>query len=105
MLIFKGLAAPLVAFILFSTGMLAQSTAPQMWQGTLRNAAGAPIHGAAIHLRNKNSQLDATTDSDGRFRFQGVAAGPYRLSVEANHRKVQYSEPVDIKSEDRKSVV
>jgi hypothetical protein len=97
--ILKGLAAPLAAFILFSTGMLAQSTATQMWQGTLRNAAGAPIHGAAIYLRNKNSQLDATTDSDGRFRFQGVAAGPYRLSVEANHRKVQYSEPVDIKSD------
>jgi hypothetical protein len=94
--IVKGLAAPLAAVILLSTAMLAQNTAPQIWQGTLRSAGGAPIHGAAIHLKNKNSQLDAATDSNGHFRFEGVAAGSYRLSVEANHRKLQYSGPIDI---------
>ena len=58
------LVVVVVACFLFSTGALAQNTALSLWQGVLRDAAGAPIHGAEVHLKGKSGTFNATTGTD-----------------------------------------
>ena len=73
-----------------------RNTARSLWQGVLRDAAGVPIHGAAVHLKGKSGIFNATTGIDGQFRFELVPAGQYQLSVDANHDKIQYASPINI---------
>jgi hypothetical protein len=50
---------------------------------------GRPVAGARIELRSERPAMDhpmgfhATSDADGRFRFQGVAASAYKLRATA----------------------
>ena len=64
--------------------------------GVLHTTAGAPIADAKIVLSANGKQAVAETASDGRFRLTGVAAGSYRLTIEAGRRKAQYALPVDV---------
>ncbi len=66
-----------------------QSATP-LWHGVLRNAAGAPIPGAIVRLAGVHVQIEAVTDSDGRFRL-AVPAGEYRLTVQTSDRKIKYA--------------
>jgi hypothetical protein len=92
----KILAAALVACFLSSPGTLAQNTARPPWQGVLRDAAGVPIHGAGVHLKGRSGAFNATTGIDGQFRIEFIPAGQYKLSVDANHYRIQYASPINI---------
>ncbi|HEV2711239.1 MAG TPA: TonB-dependent receptor [Edaphobacter sp.] len=92
----KNLSVTLVAVLLSSPQLLAQNTTPSVWHGVLHNRAGASIRGAAVHLNGKTRNIEAITDDDGHFRFEGVAAGSYQLSVEVDHRTVRYAQPINI---------
>ena len=74
----------------------AQEPAPSIWQGVLHNAGGAPLSGAKVRLASKAAATEATTGSDGAFRLTPLPAGQYRLSVQANGRKVNYAQPIDL---------
>ena len=80
-------------------GAGAQPPAQAVWQGVLRNAAGAPIAGAIIRLvtpaiSDQATGARANTTSDGQFHLSALAPGQYQLIVEANGRKVNYTQPV-----------
>jgi hypothetical protein len=92
----ENLVVVVVACFLFSTGVLAQNTALSLWQGVLRDAAGMPIHGAGVHLKGESGTFNATTGTDGQFRFELIPAGQYQLLVDANHDKIQYASPINI---------
>src|SRR5438067_10348330 len=92
----ENLLIVVVAYFLFSTGVLAQATARSLWQGVLRDAAGVPIHGAGVHLKGKTGTFNTTTGADGQFRFELIPAGQYQLLVDANHDKIQYASPINI---------
>jgi hypothetical protein len=90
------LAVALAAILLSPMQMLAQNIAPTIWQGVLRNSSGSPMHGAVVHLKGKNGNIDATTGEDGHFRFEGIAPGSYKLSVELNHHITPYAQPINL---------
>jgi uncharacterized surface anchored protein len=52
--------------------------------GTVQDAQGARVAGATVTVRKLDTNLERSlvTESDGRFRFPGLAIGPYELSVE-----------------------
>ncbi len=74
----------------------AQPAAQPVWQGVLRNAAGAPISGAKIVLARNAANGEAVTGADGRFRLTALSAGTYRLTVETNGSKVEYAQPIQL---------
>ncbi len=94
-LLSKSLAIVLLATLL-SEGGIAQNVGTTIWQGVLRNTAGAPIHGAVVQLRGTSVNVDATTGDDGHFRKEGVVAGQYQLSVEVNRHTVRYAQLINI---------
>jgi len=53
--------------------------------GTVQDAAGAPLAGAAVTMRNvdRNQTQSSSTDARGRFRFPLLAVGDYELSAAA----------------------
>jgi hypothetical protein len=73
-----------------------QQAAQPVWQGVLRNAGGAPIGAAKIRLAGKGAAAQAITGADGQFRLTALPAGQYRLTVEANNRKTEYAQPIDL---------
>ena len=66
-----------------------------MWQGVLRNAAGAPIVAAKVRLVGTAS-AEALTAVDGRFQLAPLLPGQYRLTVEADGRTVDYAQSIDL---------
>jgi hypothetical protein len=86
-------------------GVAAQQVQPDglpTWQGFVRNAGGAPIAGAKIRLTGLNANasapvtVEATTEADGQFHLPPVAAGPYRLTVRAEGRTINYAQTIDL---------
>ncbi len=73
-----------------------QQAAQSGWQGVLRNAAGAPIGAAKVRLAGPAGEGEAKTGADGRFQLTTLAAGQYRLSVEAKSGKAVYALPIDL---------
>lgn len=76
----------LVSLLFLSTGGLglaAQSTTGAI-TGTVVDQAQAVIAGATVTVRNlqTNATRSATTDSDGRFRIEGLPVGNYEVTVE-----------------------
>jgi Carboxypeptidase regulatory-like domain/TonB-dependent Receptor Plug Domain len=64
--------------------VLAQSQATTgVIEGTVSDAAGAPLPGAAVALRNTatNFEKTTTTGPEGRFRGLALPLGPYRVTV------------------------
>jgi hypothetical protein len=53
--------------------------------GTITDASGAVLGGAAVTLRDENSNIveQTTADSAGRYTFSSLAAGNYRLETDA----------------------
>ena len=88
-----GLAFLLLTF--FATAISAQQAAISPWQGVLKNSAGAPIPAAKVRLSAKDSAA-ATTAADGQFHLAALPSGRYRLTVEADGRKIEYSQPIDL---------
>ena len=66
-----------------------------VWQGALRNAAGAPIAGAKVTLYGSATGI-GTTRADGQFTLTALPTGQYRLIVENSGSKVEYALPIDL---------
>ena len=75
---------------------IAQQPAEPAFHGVLRNSAGAPISGAKIQLTATSAHSEAVTGADGQFQLSPLAPGQYRLTLEANGRKVEYAQPVEL---------
>jgi Carboxypeptidase regulatory-like domain/TonB-dependent Receptor Plug Domain/TonB dependent receptor len=87
----------LAALCTITPAFLAQPpVASVSWQGTLRDSSGAPIAQASVRLAGKGSHVQAATGADGRFHFSALAAGRYKLSVEARGRTVVATSPIEI---------
>ena len=65
------------------TGLLAAQT---VMEGTVHDATGNLISGAAITLQHRGQRVAqyTTTDSEGKFHFAAVEAGAYELKAEAS---------------------
>jgi hypothetical protein len=46
--------------------------------------------------KEKSGTFNATTSTDGQFRFGLIPAGQYQLSVDVNRDKIQYASPINI---------
>lgn len=75
---------PIFLFLLLSTAFL-PSFCQTLIDGTVRDAGGTPVSGAAVHLQREsaNDVHSSSTAPDGTFHFNAVEAGPYTLKVEA----------------------
>ncbi len=81
------LCIPLIAAAQESTAII---------QGTLQNAAGAPVPDAIVHLSDASHDLTAVSGSEGMFQFVGLAAGQYQLKVDAGGRVLEFVRPVKV---------
>jgi hypothetical protein len=87
----------LLSVLLISTvGAWTQTAVHPVWQGVLRNPAGAPIPAAKIRLASTTAKAEAVTGANGQFRLSALPPRPYRLSVESNGRKFDYAQPIDL---------
>ncbi|HEX7185369.1 MAG TPA: carboxypeptidase-like regulatory domain-containing protein [Thermoanaerobaculia bacterium] len=59
---------------------------------------GAPVAGEFLFL-DGSQRKTGQTDSDGRFRFQGLAAGSYRLRVGGRSDGPEHEEAVDLQAD------
>src|SRR6202166_1996057 len=79
--------AVLLVFLLsqLSLSLLAQSADTAILRGTVTGPSGAPVANAIVTATNvENGQTrSATTEADGAFKFDALAAGQYRLKFEA----------------------
>ena len=77
-------AVTLCGVVVAAAGAHAQTVASASVTGTLRDASEAVVPGAAVEIRQRETgQMYATeSDSRGRFRFEYLPSGDYRLSVE-----------------------
>lgn len=64
------------------------------WGGTLVDASGAPIGGAALRLSKQGSEKSAVTSPDGSFAFKNLAEGRYHFSVKINGKTLQPGQTV-----------
>lgn len=74
-------AAVLAAILISAVTILAQS--PASLAGQVTDAAGLPIPGTAVTLRNILTGLpqQTKTDDTGRYRFDGLRPGSYRVTA------------------------
>ena len=52
-----------------------QQLSTRTWKGTLRNASGAPVKGAQIHLIGGHGEMVTETQADGSFQFANPPRG------------------------------
>ncbi len=91
--------------LLLAVGMLiptlsllqAQSTESSIL-GNVRDAAGAAVPGAKVTLTNQGSNdvRTQTTDTEGDYRFSGILAGRYSVTVEAAGFKARVTKSIDV---------
>jgi len=86
----------LTALFLLATAGWAQQAAQTVWQGVLRNAAGAPIPAARVRLAGDGAHAEAVTGADGHFQLAALPQGHYRLTVKADGRTVNYAQQIDL---------
>ena len=86
----------LAALLLSDSLSWSQQPGQSVWQGVLRNSAAAPIAGANVRLTGGDAEQETTTGSDGAFRLAPLPAGQFRLTVQANGKKVNYAQPIDL---------
>lgn len=72
-----------LALFLAAAPLVAQGVSSQM-AGRVMNAAGTPLAGAKVMIRNMETGLNRTaqTAADGRFLFSLLPVGAYTISVE-----------------------
>jgi hypothetical protein len=86
----------IAALLLPASEAWPQPAAQPVWQGVLRNAAGAPISAAKVRLAGNGAQAEAVTGSDGRFRLTALPRGQYRLTVKTDGRTFDYALLIDL---------
>ena len=78
----------LSVMLLTGAGLRPQSAAAQLPTatilGTVKDASGAVVPGAAVSVKNTETGLirSAETAADGRFRFPALSVGAYEVRVE-----------------------
>lgn len=89
---------PVLVGLLFSPHVPAQQPSPILvvWQGTLRNTAGAPITGASVRLTGSATNVDAKTNAEGQFKLAPLPAGQYKLTIVTPERTVEYAQPIHL---------
>ncbi len=93
----KSPGVALIAILTFGSISGAQPPATQaVWQGVLHNPGGSPIAGAKLRLSDASKSAEATTGTDGKFRFEALSTGHYKLTVQANDRTIDYALPIDL---------
>ena len=77
------LAAAVLAALCLITPALAQGTSGAL-AGTVADAQGAVVVGAAVSVRNPSTGFErsTTTDGSGSFLLHGLPVGSYQLSIE-----------------------
>jgi len=73
-----------------------QPPAPVTWQGSLRDASGAPVARATIRLIGHGVRAETHTDAGGGFHFTALPPGQYRLTVEVRGRTIEYPSPIEM---------
>jgi len=92
---FAHLALLLLAIAIATRTAPAQQ-APAVWQGVLRDSAGAPITAAKIRLSSNGAQAEATTATDGQFHLAPLPAGQYKLTVRSGGNAFDFAQPIDL---------
>ncbi|MGD0923207.1 MAG: TonB-dependent receptor [Terriglobia bacterium] len=89
-----------------SVGVALGQQAPTARQGVLRDAAGNPVAGALVTLREVElrGEIVAMTDSGGQFEFAALPAGKYSVSVELRGREAACKTPLVIREGDHFTV-
>ena len=66
--------------------------------GNIRDSAGAAVPRATVTLINEgtNDERKQTTDEAGDYRFSGILAGTYRISVESPGFKVHITNDITV---------
>lgn len=80
----KGFGICVFMVLLFAASALAQTQITSgTIQGTVSDANGAAVPGAAVQIKNLDTNLvrDLTTDEDGRFVALQLPPGPYKITV------------------------
>ena len=74
-------------FVLFYASALAVAIAGEApsVSGSVKDPQGRPVPGAAVSLftRTSGAEVATTSDTQGAYRFEGVALGDYLLRAEA----------------------
>ena len=73
-----------IAAMVAGEGSGAPAPASAVLLGTVRDSAGAVVAGAKVVIRNYHGGggwLDGTTDSEGRYRLEGIEPGEYLVWV------------------------
>ena len=82
-------------------------------RGIVRDGAGKPIGGATVEVAAIRAtsvgtaihHLQATTDSEGIFRFPNLSAGDYTLSITWQDRTLKYDQPLRLPSGERMAAI
>jgi len=81
--------------LLFAMPLPAQAPTTGVWHGYLRNSASAPVVNAKVRLTGA-ATAEASTAPDGAFTLHALPLGKYKLTVEAEGRKVAYAQAIDL---------
>jgi len=73
-------------------------------RGTLFDQSGAVIAGASVRLYSERKVLPTKSDSMGRFAFEHLEPGPYKLEVTQTGFQAKTIEPLEVKHGDTKTV-
>ena len=76
---------------------------PGSLEGTVRDAAGKPVSGAAIFVRDEAGRLVelfslATTNASGRFEYPGLAPGEYTVTARTSSQAAAAPASVRVRS-------
>lgn len=77
-------------FVLLQALPAAAQPAPAQIVGSVVDTLGWPLEGIVVSLAGVGEPRTAVTDGNGRFRFDGIPPGSYRVSV--NHEQYRESE-------------
>ncbi len=61
------------------------------WSGTVQGPNGDPLPNIQIHLVSTNTNLQATTDSNGNFQFPDFTQASYQVSIEFHSKTLPSS--------------
>jgi hypothetical protein len=81
--------------LLFAIPLSAQVPTTTVWHGYLRNSASAPVANAKVRLTGA-ATVEASTAPDGAFTLPALPLGKYKLTVEAEGRKLTSARTVDL---------
>jgi hypothetical protein len=92
----RGRLALLAVFLLASLPALEAQTLPAALRGTVKDAAGAPVAGAAVTARHAGNSQDHTTSTDAAGKFEILSLSPGTYDLRLSHSDAQIAETIDV---------